>query len=76
MENRTLDRETWFLALSFEWQSIQKLVLQEGEKFVLYFMATLTDQGIYSVVNNLGKCDEREESEEDRDRGLGRGERE
>lgn len=38
----------------YEWQSVEKLVLTEGEKFVLWFSASLVDQGIYSVVNNLG----------------------
>ncbi len=41
----------WFM---YEWQSVEKLVLTEGEKFVLWFSASLVDQGIYSVVNNLG----------------------
>jgi len=41
----------WFI---YEWQSVEKLILTEGEKFVLWFSASLVDQGIYSVVNNLG----------------------
>jgi hypothetical protein len=38
----------------YEWQSVQKFILTEGEKFVLWRSASLIDQGIYSVVNNLG----------------------
>jgi len=45
---------TMDLVLTFSWQAVQKLVLQEGEKFVLYFTSSLPNQGIYSIVNNLG----------------------
>ncbi|EFA74865.1 RFT1 family protein [Heterostelium album PN500] len=38
----------------YTWQSIQKLLLTEGEKFVLYFSENLTSQAIFSVVSNLG----------------------
>eukprot|EP01126_Amoeba_proteus_P053242 TRINITY_DN6480_c0_g1_i10.p1 TRINITY_DN6480_c0_g1~~TRINITY_DN6480_c0_g1_i10.p1 ORF type:complete len:304 (+),score=38.39 TRINITY_DN6480_c0_g1_i10:164-1075(+) len=50
----SIDGSTLGLALTFEWQALQRLILQEGEKFVLYLMETLSNQGIYSVVNNLG----------------------
>jgi len=36
------------------WQSVEKLVLTEGEKFVLWGYTSFINQGIYSVVNNLG----------------------
>eukprot|EP00727_Mastigamoeba_balamuthi_P006950 m51a1_g2876 putative protein rft1 homolog (517) ;mRNA; r:382949-385095 len=43
------------LACIYTWQSLQKLVLTEGEKFVLLFSNVLpTDQGVFAVVNNLG----------------------
>ena len=52
MDERT--KETFTLVLSFTWQSFEKLLLQESEKLVLKFTNTLTDQGIFSVVSNLG----------------------
>eukprot|EP01120_Amphizonella_sp_Union-15-10_P004850 TRINITY_DN15626_c0_g1_i1.p1 TRINITY_DN15626_c0_g1~~TRINITY_DN15626_c0_g1_i1.p1 ORF type:complete len:551 (+),score=31.78 TRINITY_DN15626_c0_g1_i1:40-1692(+) len=42
------------LLINFTWQSIQKLILQEGEKFILWGVASLLNMGIYSIVNNLG----------------------
>lgn len=42
------------MLFTLKWQSLQKLILQEGEKFVLFGVSTLADQGIYAVVNNLG----------------------
>ena len=42
------------LLLSFMWQGIEKLLLTEGEKFVLRFTASLVDQAAFSVVHNLG----------------------
>ena len=47
-------KNTLLLVLSFTWQSFEKLLLQESEKLVLKFTNTLTDQGIFSVVSNLG----------------------
>jgi len=41
-------------AISYIWQVFQTLILQEGEKGVLKSVASLVNQGIYGVVNNLG----------------------
>eukprot|EP00026_Physarum_polycephalum_P007277 Phypoly_transcript_07335.p1 GENE.Phypoly_transcript_07335~~Phypoly_transcript_07335.p1 ORF type:complete len:527 (+),score=56.41 Phypoly_transcript_07335:39-1619(+) len=49
-----INRESLTLWKIYEWQSVQKFILTEGEKFVLWLSASLVDQGIYSVVNNLG----------------------
>eukprot|EP01132_Coremiostelium_polycephalum_P006716 gene6716-8325_t len=51
---RTYDKNLINLALLYQWQSYQKLILTEGEKFVLYFSDNLTNQAIFSVVSNLG----------------------
>lgn len=40
--------------LMFEWQTLQKLLLQEGEKIVLKTMVPLVKQGSYAVVSILG----------------------
>mmetsp|Transcript_1617 Transcript_1617/g.5711 ORF Transcript_1617/g.5711 Transcript_1617/m.5711 type:complete len:560 (-) Transcript_1617:28-1707(-) len=42
------------LVATFSWQSVEKLLLTEGEKFVLKFTETLVHQGSFSVVSNLG----------------------
>jgi oligosaccharide translocation protein RFT1 len=39
---------------TFEWQTLQKMLLQEGEKFVLRGAETLDNQGIFAIVNVLG----------------------
>lgn len=41
------------LSVVYQWQTVQKIVLTEGEKFVLVFSESLVNQGVYSVVNNL-----------------------
>ena len=38
----------------FWWQSIQKWLLENGEKIVLVFIGTTTQQGVYVVVDRLG----------------------
>ena len=42
------------LVLSFSWQSLEKMLLQESEKIVLKFADSLLHQGVFSVVSNLG----------------------
>lgn len=50
-----IEPELWLLTRNFTIQSIEKLVLTEGEKFILvYFNSNLTDHGVYSIVSNLG----------------------
>jgi oligosaccharide translocation protein RFT1 len=49
-----VERSRLGLLGSFMWQSAQKLLLQEGENYVLRFSVQLVDQGVYSVVSNLG----------------------
>ena len=39
---------------SFSWQALEKLILEESEKFVLKFTGTLLHQGVFSVVSSLG----------------------
>ncbi|GAM23765.1 hypothetical protein SAMD00019534_069400 [Acytostelium subglobosum LB1] len=42
------------MTMLYTWQSIQKLLLTEGEKIVLYLSQSLVSQAIFSVVSNLG----------------------
>ena len=42
------------LVFTFSWQSFEKLLLQESEKVVLKFTNSLLNQGVFSVVSNLG----------------------
>lgn len=54
-----LSTDVWRLFAVYEWQAAQKVVLQEGEKFVLVVTgakaAVSADvSAVYSVVNNLG----------------------
>lgn len=43
------------LSRNFTFQSIEKLILTEGEKLILVLLsAKLTDQGVYSLVTNIG----------------------
>lgn len=38
----------------FEWQTFQKMILQEGEKLILKAYVKLSDQGTYAIVSVLG----------------------
>jgi len=49
-----LDKSLVWLLLTYSWQSVQKLLLSEGEKLVLMFYQSLFNQGTYSVVTNFG----------------------
>ncbi|KAM9969759.1 hypothetical protein ACTFIR_001595 [Dictyostelium discoideum] len=49
-----IDRNLIKLSLLYTWQSIYKLLLQEGEKFVLFFSETNQGQAIFAIVSNLG----------------------
>ena len=53
-KEKLLNGELFGLTFTFLWQSIEKLLLQEGEKFVLKFTETLINQGTFSVISNLG----------------------
>jgi hypothetical protein len=61
-------RDMCYLATGYTWQSLLKLLLTEGEKMVLVSLPSifalfgwtlqsnqLDDQGVYALVNNLGK---------------------
>lgn len=51
-----LDEESLSLSVSFFGQTALKQLLTEGERYVMTFFSviSLSDQGIYDVVNNLG----------------------
>lgn len=49
-----LDAKQARLWLAFQWQCVQTLLLQEGERLVLKIFAPLHAQGLYSVVASLG----------------------
>ncbi|KAK5578876.1 hypothetical protein RB653_008551 [Dictyostelium firmibasis] len=50
----TIDKNLIKLSILYTWQSIYKLLLQEGEKFVLFFSETNQGQAIFAIVSNLG----------------------
>jgi oligosaccharide translocation protein RFT1 len=50
----SFDTELLGLSFTFLWQSLQKLILQEGEKVVLRLMASLLSQAVFGVVSFLG----------------------
>jgi len=51
-----LDPDQWTVATSFLGQGVVKQLLTEGEKYVMtvFSLLTLSEQGIYDVVANLG----------------------
>lgn len=53
---RVLDRDSLKLSCSFVSQTFLKQLLTEGERYIMTFfnVITLSEQGIYDVVNNLG----------------------
>jgi len=52
----TVDHEQWTVATSFLGQGIMKQLLTEGERYVMtvFSLLTLSEQGIFDVISNLG----------------------
>lgn len=43
------------ICAAFSWQSVEKLALAEGEKFVLVLSGSQHNQGVYGIVEKLGE---------------------
>jgi len=52
--SESLDVDLSRYLATFEWQTLQKMLLQEGEKILLRGAETLDNQGIFALVNVLG----------------------
>lgn len=53
--NHYIDHELYELCRNFTVQSVEKLILTEGEKMILvHYNTNLNDHGIYSLVSNIG----------------------
>eukprot|EP00092_Neocalanus_flemingeri_P000129 GFUD01000133.1.p1 GENE.GFUD01000133.1~~GFUD01000133.1.p1 ORF type:complete len:563 (-),score=160.13 GFUD01000133.1:138-1826(-) len=52
----TVDSDQWTVATSFLGQGVMKQLLTEGERYVMtvFSLLTLSEQGIFDVVSNLG----------------------
>lgn len=50
----SFDSELARFLVTFEWQTLQKMLLQEGEKFLLRGAENLATQSIFALVNVLG----------------------
>lgn len=52
--SESFDPELARFLVTFEWQTLQKMLLQEGEKFLLRGAENLATQSIFALVNVLG----------------------
>jgi hypothetical protein len=50
-----LDSQLVRICAAFSWQSVEKLALAEGEKFVLVLSGSQHNQGVYGIVEKLGE---------------------
>jgi oligosaccharide translocation protein RFT1 len=54
-QNQTKSDVGFWLLVAFQWQASQQVLLQEGERLLLKVSSTsLSDQGLYAIVANLG----------------------